>query len=116
MKNSTNVVVVLGAAVWKGGIPSPSLERRMKFAIDLIKKGYADWLILSGGIGKHPPSEAKVMRCIALDAGLNKKMIILEELGKTTWHSAQECSKIIKKNSGRMQLLLPIITIWLGLY
>ena len=96
MENRTNVAVVLGAAVWKGGIASPSLKRRMEFAIELFNKDYADCLLLTGGVGQHPPSEARVMRDLSLDAGIDATAIKLEEYGKTTWHSAQECSKIIK--------------------
>ena len=57
-----DVAVVLGAGVWEGGVPSPVLRRRVSHGIELVKSGCAGWLILTGGVGRHPPSEAQVMQ------------------------------------------------------
>ncbi len=34
-----DVIVVLGAAVWPGGQPSPALQRRILHAVDLLAAG-----------------------------------------------------------------------------
>jgi vancomycin permeability regulator SanA len=93
MENAKNdIIVVLGAAVWKNGVPSPSLERRIKCAIKLLQDGRSNRLLVTGGLGKYPPSEASTMQRLAMEAGVSEKNIVLEELGTTTWSSAKECT------------------------
>lgn len=93
-----DVIVVLGAAVWEGGIPSPSLRRRILYAIELIHRKKAGILILTGGVGKYPPSEAQVMRQIALEQGIHENQIILDEQAKSTLESAIICTQILQEN------------------
>jgi vancomycin permeability regulator SanA len=50
------VIVVLGAALRKDGQPSPALRRRVLPAVDLVKKGKANFLLLTGGLSKYRPS------------------------------------------------------------
>ena len=102
----TDVIVVLGAAVWAGGRPSPTLRRRILHAIELLKKGHSDVLILTGGIGKNPPSEAKVMKRIAIEKGVSENQIIVEESAKSTIDSAYACSKIIRMNGWSSALIV----------
>jgi vancomycin permeability regulator SanA len=45
-----DVIVVLGAAVWPGGQPSPTLQRRTLHAVDLLQRGYATYLLVTGGL------------------------------------------------------------------
>jgi vancomycin permeability regulator SanA len=91
----TDVIVVLGAAVWPGGIPSPSLRRRVLHAVELLQCGRSDVIIFSGGIGKNPPSEAQIMRQLAIEQGVSENDIIMEEAAKSTLDSAVACSRII---------------------
>ena len=56
-----DVIVVLGAAVWPGGQPSPALQCRVLHAVDLLQRGYALHLLVTGGVGQYPPAEAEVM-------------------------------------------------------
>ena len=48
-----DVIVVLGAAVWPGAQPSPALQRRILHAVDLLQRGYAAHLLVTGGVGKY---------------------------------------------------------------
>lgn len=95
--SKVDVIVVLGAAVWPGGIPSPSLRRRVIHAIHLLHEGTAPRLLLSGGIGRNPPSEASVMRQVAIDAGVSDAQIALEEKGRNTFASATGCAEIMRR-------------------
>jgi uncharacterized SAM-binding protein YcdF (DUF218 family) len=88
--------IVLGAAVLTGGLPSPSLERRVLHAIDLFGKGKTSFLIFTGGLGKHPPSEAQLMKRIAMDHGVPEPCLILEETATTTLESAKACAEILR--------------------
>jgi vancomycin permeability regulator SanA len=63
-----DVIIVLGSAVYPGERPSPSLNARVQHAIALYRAGYATHLILCGGLGTYPPSEAEVMRRLAASA------------------------------------------------
>lgn len=91
-----DVAVVLGAGVWEGGVPSPALRRRVSHGVELVKSGSAGWLILTGGVGRYPPSEAQVMRELAVKKGLPEEQIILEEKARATFENALLCSRIIK--------------------
>ena len=91
-----DATIVLGAAVLMGGAPSPSLARRTLHAIDLFGHGKTNFLIFTGGVGKHPPSEAQVMKRIAMDHGVPESRLILEETATTTLESAKACAEIVK--------------------
>lgn len=90
-----DVAVVLGAAVRAGGRPSPALARRTRHAVELLRGGAVDHLLLTGGVGRHPPSEASVMYALARDAGIAPARLVLEDTATTTLESARACARII---------------------
>ncbi|MFT5743660.1 MAG: uncharacterized SAM-binding protein YcdF (DUF218 family) [Paracoccaceae bacterium] len=75
--------LILGAAVWATG-PSPTLRRRTMRAAQLFHDGAVADLICCGGLGKHPPTEAAMMRGILIDAGVPSHAITIEDLSTTT--------------------------------
>lgn len=79
-----SVALVLGAAVWPGGQPSPTLRRRTLCAVALWKAGRVDDIIVCGGVGQHAPSEAAVMASLCRSAGVSSKAIHLEDMSATT--------------------------------
>jgi uncharacterized SAM-binding protein YcdF (DUF218 family) len=93
-----DVIIVLGAKVWAGGNPSPAMLRRTLHAVDLYQRGLADVLIVSGGRMEHPPSEAEVMQRIAVEQGISKDNIVMENTARTTLDSAVACSRILRRN------------------
>ena len=92
---SSDVIVVLGAAVWPGGQPSPALRRRVLHAVDLLQRGYAPHLLVTGGVGKHPPAEAEVMQHIAVAHGIPHASIVLEDQATSTFESAWRCRDML---------------------
>jgi uncharacterized SAM-binding protein YcdF (DUF218 family) len=94
--SDADVAVVLGAAVWAHGRPSPTLLRRTLHAVGLARAGGVGHLLLTGGVGDHPPSEARVMRDVALRAGIAAARLVLEETATTTLESARACAHIIE--------------------
>ena len=78
------IALILGAAVWADGRPSPTLLRRTRHAIDLLKSKQVEKIIASGGLGTYPPSEAKVMQDICIEAGVNSDAVILEDRARNT--------------------------------
>ena len=106
MPDGTDAIVILGAAVYPDGKPSPTLLRRVKWGIELLKRGEAQWLLASGGTGGHEPSEAQVIRRIAVEHGIPHRKILLEERSESTWENARECAKIIREHGWRHVILV----------
>lgn len=79
-----DVIIVLGSAVWPGERPSPSLYARTQHAIALYRAGYAPALILCGGLGGYPPSEAEMMRRLAINAGVPPDALVVEDQSHST--------------------------------
>jgi uncharacterized SAM-binding protein YcdF (DUF218 family) len=77
------VALILGAAVWAGG-PSPTLRRRVMTAAALWHAGEVSHVICCGGLGRHPPTEAEVMRDILRAEGVAEAAILLEDRSTTT--------------------------------
>lgn len=82
-----DVAIVLGAAVQRGGRPSPSLRVRTQHAIDLYRSGRVKTLFLTGGLGRNAPSEAEAMRRLALAAGVPDIALVLDETATSTQES-----------------------------
>lgn len=77
------VALVLGAAVWADG-PSPTLRRRAMRAVRLWHDGRVRQIVTCGGIGRHPPSEAAVIRDLLIAGGVPADRIALEDMSTTT--------------------------------
>ena len=86
--------MVLGAAVWQGGQPSPVLRDRLSRAAELYHQGAADKIICSGGLGKYPPSEAEAGKQFLLKAGVPEEAIIMEPLSASTSEQAKRIKEI----------------------
>lgn len=91
-------IVVLGAAVWPGGRPSPVLRARLEHAVALYKRGLAPLLILSGGIGSDPlVTEAEAMARLAEESGVPRGALVLEKRAHATLESARFTGGIMRE-------------------
>jgi uncharacterized SAM-binding protein YcdF (DUF218 family) len=93
----SRVAVVLGAEVLPGGRPSRTLEARALHAARLYAGGEVDLLVPTGGLGKHPPSEAEVMFGILRGEGVPEEAILLEDRALSTWDSAWLVAGILRR-------------------
>jgi vancomycin permeability regulator SanA len=93
-KSKNNIGIVLGAAVWSGNQPSPTLAGRVDRALELIDDGYIDKILLTGSNAPGEYSEASVALDYAIVRGIDSTKVILEE--STT--STTEQVKFIKNN------------------
>jgi uncharacterized SAM-binding protein YcdF (DUF218 family) len=94
---STRVAVVLGTQVLSGGRPSRTLEARVRHAARLYREGRVSLLIPTGGLGDHPPSEAKVMARILREEGVPEDAVLLEDRALNTWDSAGLVARMAEK-------------------
>lgn len=78
------VALVLGAAVWPGGAASPSLRRRVHHAVQLWRSGQVSAIVGTGGLGQHPPSEARVIANMCRAEGVPETAVFLEDRATNT--------------------------------
>lgn len=81
--------VVLGTQVLPGGKASRTLDARVRHAARLRAAGRVDRIVVTGGVGKHPPSEAEVMARILREEGVPGEAVRLEDEAESTWDSAR---------------------------
>ncbi len=88
-RNLENVdcILVLGAAVRAGGVPSPILKDRLDKGIELYKAGVAPKLLMSGTHMDRYYDEVTAMKNYAIAAGVPSEDIFLDHAGFSTYDS-----------------------------
>lgn len=79
-----SAIVILGAAVWAGGRPSPALARRIGYGLAAARRWPEAPVFCSGGVGRHGPSEARVMADRLIAGGIAPERVALDELSTDT--------------------------------
>jgi uncharacterized SAM-binding protein YcdF (DUF218 family) len=102
----SDVIVVFGAAVREGGRPSGALQRRLLHGVELLRQDLAPFLLVTGGGGRHGPSEAEVMRDLALGAGVPGERIVMETASTSTFTSALACLDIMRARGWQSALVV----------
>jgi vancomycin permeability regulator SanA len=73
-----------------------AMRRRVDGAL-ASARGLGQALFLpSGGVGNHPPSEARVMADLLLQAGVAASSILLDEASTDTLSSVRNCTRILR--------------------
>lgn len=85
---SYQAIVVAGAGVMPGGVPSDALYARTQAASALYRAGLAPRLALTGGVGDWGPAESVVAEQLALGWGVPQQAIIREERSTSTEENA----------------------------
>ena len=81
-------LIVLGAKVKPGGVPSLSLQYRLDAALDYLKENPYTKVIVSGGQGPdEEQTEASFMRDYLIANGIEKSRIITEEQSTSTYEN-----------------------------
>ena len=78
------MAVVFGARTYADGRPSQALSDRVNTAVELYNQGLVDRLLFSGGPGDGSTTEPQAMRQIAIESGVPRDAIILDEAGLNT--------------------------------
>jgi uncharacterized SAM-binding protein YcdF (DUF218 family) len=90
-----DAIVVAGAPVWRGGVPSKALRRRTLAAVELWKAGHAPLLVLTGGLGLHAPPEAQVAAALAREHGVPDSALRIEDRSQNTLENAEFSRELI---------------------
>ncbi len=90
------VIVIFGAAVRPGGRPSAMLRRRVEAAAAFSVRFTEPLFVPTGGVGRHGPSEASVMRALLVECGVAPGRILLEESGTDTLSSARAVARLLR--------------------
>lgn len=80
---------------------------RANEAIKLYENGWADTIIFSGAAAdKTGPSNALVMKQLAIDAGVDPNSVIVEETSETTDQNASATTSIFKQHGIKSAILV----------
>ncbi|GAB4412113.1 MAG: YdcF family protein [Anaerolineales bacterium] len=105
-KVPADAILVLGASVWPDERPSPILLSRIQTGVALYKQGYAPRIIVSGGLGQLPPSEAEAMRRVAVGMGVSPEDILMEDRSHSTLDNIRNSRDIMAAHGWRSVLLV----------
>lgn len=102
----TRAALVLGAAVWPGGVPSPALARRAQRAARLWHDKSVDFVVGCGGEGAHGPAEAAVIAALLAAAGVPRAAIRCEAASRTTRENVRQALPILRALGVREALIV----------
>ena len=89
-------ILVLGAGVWEGGVPSHMLADRLDEAVSLYELGASGKLLMSGDHGRNDYDEVNVMKDYAVDAGVPSEDVFMDHAGFSTYESLYRARDVFK--------------------
>lgn len=104
--DSYDAAIVLGAMVRPDGSPSPAMARRVGHAVALARDGMVKHLLMTGGAVRHPTPEARLMRDLAVAAGIPAARVTTEEGSLNTIGNALLCRPLIAQQGWERLLLV----------
>jgi vancomycin permeability regulator SanA len=91
-------ILVLGAGV-RGDRPSPILQDRLDYAIDLYKNNKAPKLLMSGDHGRVEYDEVNIMKDYAIEKGVPSEDIFMDHAGFSTYESIYRARYVFEADS-----------------
>ncbi len=92
----SDILVIFGAAIRPDGRPSGTLRRRVWGAHRFGTRLEAPVYLVTGGVGRHGPAEAAVMREQLLGYGVPDTRIVVEDQATDTLSSAILCWRMLR--------------------
>lgn len=92
-----DTAVVLGFGLLRGGAVSPVFEARIARGVALRRAGLARRLLLTGGVGAHPPAESVAARARAVALGVPEGELLLEDRSHTTRENMIEARRVLRE-------------------
>jgi len=103
---AADAIVVLGAAQYNGH-PSPVYKARLDHVLELFRKGYARFVITTGGYGPDVNfSEAQVGTQYLVQHGVNPAVIITDQSSGTTSDSISAVSNLMQAKGWKDALVV----------
>ena len=99
-RRPADVAVIFGARVYASGQPSPLLADRIRTGVELYDSGLVPVLVLSGGDGSDGFNEARVMRDVAVAAGVEPRAILIDPAGDSTEATVANVMSILADRNG----------------
>jgi uncharacterized SAM-binding protein YcdF (DUF218 family) len=103
-RRPADAVVVFGARTYKDGRLSDALQDRIRTACELYRAGLAKRLVLSGGKGDGPVTEAEAMRGYALKHGVAAADIFIDNEGVNTEATVRNTAPLFRQWHARRVL------------
>jgi vancomycin permeability regulator SanA len=94
-----DVMVILGNKIELDGTPSKRLQSRLDKGIELYTNGYANTIIVSGGIGWEGFDEAKVMKEYLVANGIASESIVIDSKGIDSYNTAQNTKAFLAEHN-----------------
>lgn len=99
-------MIVLGAKVKAGGIPSLSLQNRLEEAVKYLNEYPHVKVIVSGGQGADEDrSEASVMLKYLQDQGIDTNRILVEDQSTSTYENLLFSKELLPKGTKKITIL-----------
>ncbi len=93
---SSDYIVILGHSITSDGEPSPWLLKRLEQGLTIYNDGYADKIVVTGGMPKNfETSVASVMGNWLIKQGVPTQNIIFEEKAKNTYENLKFTKELI---------------------
>ncbi|MFN3201063.1 MAG: vancomycin high temperature exclusion protein [Bradymonadia bacterium] len=93
---SKTVAIVLGAAVYADGTPSPALADRLSMALELYNAGKVQRILVSGDHGKRYYDEVNAMGRWLTERGVNKAHVFQDHAGFRTLDTMIRAKKVFQ--------------------
>ncbi|MCH7322046.1 YdcF family protein [Solibacillus sp. MA9] len=105
--NGTNdYVIILGAKVKPGGVPSLSLKYRLDVATDYLQQYPHVTAIVSGGQGiDEDQTEASVMYDYLVRAGIDAERILIEDKSTSTYENIKFSKQLLPENTTKITIV-----------
>ena len=99
-RRPADVAVIFGARVYATGRPSPLLADRIRTGVELYQSGLVPLLVMSGGDGTDGFNEARVMRDVAVAAGVDPSAILVDPAGNSTEATVADVAALLDSAAG----------------
>lgn len=107
-------ILILGAGVRAGGVPSPMLQDRLLQGIELYQTGASKRLLMSGDHGQKAYDEVNVMKQFAIDREVPSTAIFMDHAGFSTYESVYRTKAIFQ--AGRIIIVTQKYHLYRALY
>ena len=91
-----DAIIVLGCRVQSDGTPSLALQARTRKAVELYNKGYAERIVLTGGVGDYAPAESvAAMNYAVSELDVDASVFLLEKSSTSTEENAEFAKEVL---------------------